>query len=112
MVAEDEIAGVGPRIRQLRDAAGYSREEFARLVGISPSGVEVLEREGSNPKLTTLVGVARTLGVTIDDLLNPTDVGERLRLIRLLADPGETPDDLALATMRYLRRLMAELHDK
>lgn len=108
--AQPDTAGVGPRVRQLREERGLSREDLAPRAGISARGLEQLEKEGSNPTLVSLVGVARALGVSLDELVGTDEgAGERLRLIRLLADPGETPDDVTLAMMRYLRRLMAGL---
>lgn len=110
LAVQPKSQGVGPRIRQLREARGLSREDLADKAGISPRGLAEAEKDGSNPTLSTLMGVARALGVTLDQLVGQeTDVAQRLRLIRLLAEPGETPDDVTLETMKYLRRLMAGL---
>lgn len=109
---QPDISGFGPSVRALREERGLSRQELAPRAGLSPRGLEELEKPGSKPTLESAVGLAQALGTSIDDLMGlRSDVTDRLRLIRLLADPSETTDDLAVQMMKHLRRMMAQLDD-
>ena len=67
---EDETVKIdGKRIRQLREARGWSQEHLASICGLSPRTVQRLETEG-NASLESRMAVAAALEVTAEDLLN------------------------------------------
>ena len=67
---EDETVKVdGRRIRQLREARGWSQEHLASICGLSPRTVQRLETEG-NASLESRMAVAAALEVTAEDLLH------------------------------------------
>ena len=57
------------RLRQLREAAGLSLRELARMVGEDHSNVGFWERTGNLPRSNVLVPLAQALGVTVEELL-------------------------------------------
>lgn len=61
------------RIRELRIAQGLTQAILAKLTGIEPTRLSVLERPGGSPRPDKLRRIARGLGVSVDDLLD--DVG-------------------------------------
>ncbi|HLK53693.1 MAG TPA: helix-turn-helix transcriptional regulator [Candidatus Angelobacter sp.] len=61
-------ARLGKRIRALRRENGWSQHRLAASCGIHVSHLSKLERGGANATLSTLLGVATTLNVTISDL--------------------------------------------
>jgi transcriptional regulator with XRE-family HTH domain len=63
------LLALGNRIRELREAKHWSREEFADLCGIHRTAVGFLERAERNPRLDTLLTISRGLGVTVSELL-------------------------------------------
>ena len=67
------------RIREQREAAGLNQRELARRAGLTPEYLNVLERQGRQPGVGTLLRVARALDVGLDDLI---DVVEDDRLWR------------------------------
>lgn len=81
MVMWDEIMAkrLGERIRALRTAQGLSQETLAQRAGITKNQVQLLEagrstgREGqvgpSNPKLSTLVGLAFVFDMSVAEVL-------------------------------------------
>jgi transcriptional regulator with XRE-family HTH domain len=75
--------GPGPfatRLGLLRWRAGLSRDQLAKLSGVSEHLVQSLEQgRTANPSLRTLRGLAQGLGVTVGEL-----VGDPLR-------PGDGP---------------------
>jgi transcriptional regulator with XRE-family HTH domain len=72
------------RLRRVREAKGVTPYRLAQITGLSKQGVLNLEEEGADPKLSTVVKLAKALGI------HPCD---------LLADrPATTPVDQAPAT--------------
>jgi transcriptional regulator with XRE-family HTH domain len=61
---------IGARIRSLRTARGLSQEEVARRTGIGLKSYGDLERgRTKDPHYSTLRGVARALGVRVEELI-------------------------------------------
>jgi transcriptional regulator with XRE-family HTH domain len=66
---EDETMKIdGKRIRQLREARGWSQEHLASICGLSPRTVQRLEAEG-NASLESRMAVAAALEVAAEDLV-------------------------------------------
>ncbi len=57
------------RLRQLREAAGLSLRELARMIGEDHSNVGFWERTGTLPRSNVLVPLAQALGVSVEELL-------------------------------------------
>ena len=67
---EDETVKIdGKRIKQLREARGWSQEHLASICGLSPRTVQRLETEG-NASLESRMAVASALEVAAEHLLN------------------------------------------
>lgn len=60
---------VGENIRTYRIKAGYSRDKFAELVGITPRFVADIETGFVGISLTTLKGICEVLGISADRIL-------------------------------------------
>lgn len=60
---------VGERVRSLRGERGLSQERLARAADVSTSTIRRLELTGELPHTTTLIAVARALGVSVDALV-------------------------------------------
>ena len=57
-------------LKKLRQKKGWSQEKLAREAGISYNTLIKIERGGiKNPKLETLIKLAKALGVSIDELI-------------------------------------------
>ena len=66
---EDETVKIdGKRIKQLREARGWSQEHLASICGLSPRTVQRLETEG-NASLESRMAVAAALEVAAEDLV-------------------------------------------
>jgi transcriptional regulator with XRE-family HTH domain len=62
---------VGKNLRRLRIKAGITQENLAREVGLTTHTIWRLENDpAANPRLQTLMDVAKALGVTIYELLD------------------------------------------
>ena len=60
---------VGLNIRNYREKAGYSREKFSELIGISPRFLADVETGFVGISITTLKMICEVLGVSSDRLL-------------------------------------------
>ena len=78
-IVEQRIAQqLGLIISQLRNAAGLTQEEVALRSGINRNHYRLIEhgfsdekkRTPSNPRLFTLISIARTLGTTPEELIS------------------------------------------
>ncbi len=61
--------GIGPRLRELREARGLSLSEVARRAGIGKATLSGLETGVRNPTLETLYAVTAQLGVPLSAAL-------------------------------------------
>lgn len=64
-----DLCAIGARIKIARERAGYTQEDLAAELDMSPTHISVLERGVKAPKLETLVRIANTLRVSTDMLL-------------------------------------------
>ena len=56
------------KIHQMREATGISQNSFAKRIGLSPQGLNNIERGLKNPASTTLYLIAKELGCSVDEL--------------------------------------------
>ena len=61
------------RIRQAREAAGFTQKELAKRVGVAPSTFNGYENGTHDPKSDLLCLIAETCSTTVDYLLGRTD---------------------------------------
>jgi XRE family transcriptional regulator, regulator of sulfur utilization len=64
---------LGERIRRLREERGWSQESFAHEGGLGRSFAGAIERGEKDIRLSTLMKLARTLGVSLSQLLKGID---------------------------------------
>lgn len=57
------------QLKALREAAGISQRELARLIGERQSNIQYWETTGKIPRSDVLAPMARALGVTVEELL-------------------------------------------
>lgn len=75
-MAQDLEQLVGRRIRGLRTARGWSLDALAGRCALSPSTLSRIETGHRRVALDQLVRIAGALGVTLDQLLAPSDVDD------------------------------------
>ncbi|MCP9956472.1 MULTISPECIES: XRE family transcriptional regulator [Streptomyces] len=65
----DGLPDVAPQLRALRRRRGLTLEAAARRAGLSPAHLSRLETGRRQPSLPMLLGLARTYGTTVSELL-------------------------------------------
>jgi transcriptional regulator with XRE-family HTH domain len=61
---------IGNRISQFRKEKGYTQEEMAEKLGVTPQAVSKWENDISYPDILLLPKIAEMLGVSVDELLS------------------------------------------
>ncbi|MFJ1757525.1 helix-turn-helix domain-containing protein [Kitasatospora sp. NPDC088134] len=67
--AEQEVAGLGARLRERRGSSRLTLEAAAARVGLSPAYLSRLETGRRQPSLPVLLGLARAYGTSVAELL-------------------------------------------
>lgn len=74
---------LGDRVRELRRAAGLSQECLVQRAGVTKNQIQLIEAgrqsgrhtgNPSNPRMSTVFGIADGLGVPVERLLSMGDV--------------------------------------
>lgn len=71
-----ERVALAKKLKKIRKQMHESQMEFAAHCDISTEALSLLERERSDPKLSTIQKVAAYTGHTVSDLLNVEECGE------------------------------------
>ncbi len=66
----DICTRLGQNVRKLREAKGWSQEDYADRAGIHRTYVSDIERGRRNPTITVVERLAQPLGVTTGSLLD------------------------------------------
>jgi transcriptional regulator with XRE-family HTH domain len=74
-------ATIGNNIRALRKSRDVSMAELARSSDVAKGTLSQLERGLGNPTLSTILSIAKALGVTVGELLDGTEA-PRSRVVR------------------------------
>lgn len=77
-VPEAAGSGFGERLASLRKGAGFTQTELAAELGISQRMVAYYEAPDAQPPAHLLPGIAKVLGVSIDDLYGRAPARKRL----------------------------------
>lgn len=59
----------GRKLRELREAKGWSQEEFADQAGLHRTYVSAVERGVRNPTLSVMARLAKALDITLSELV-------------------------------------------
>ncbi len=87
------MPGFGERLRLLRHTKGLSQMEFAKMIKISKSSVNMYERGEREPGLETLEAIADFFNVDLDYLLGKSDFKNKFALVESLN--GKDSEDIA-----------------
>lgn len=67
--ADDILARFGRKVRELRQAKGLSQEAFAAECGLDRTYMGGIERGERNVALRNIDVIARTLGISLSELM-------------------------------------------
>ena len=88
----------GTRLRLARQARGLSQQQLAGVAGVTRQAVSAVESGHSDPSLRVALGLARALGMTVEELFGPGDLGDPVlaQPVAAVSGPGSR---VALATV-------------
>ncbi|MGO2471465.1 MAG: helix-turn-helix domain-containing protein [Microbacterium gubbeenense] len=100
----NELEQVGPRLRAIRRARGFTLDDVAARAGMSTSTLSRLESGKRQASLELLLPVTRHLGIRIDDLLPSETRDPRVRRPAVRRDgitiAPLTPEESAIRTYK------------
>jgi putative molybdopterin biosynthesis protein len=70
-VKNESADPAGASLRFVRQARGFSQQQLAGMAGISRQAVSAMESGVSDPSLRVALALARTLGMTVEELFGP-----------------------------------------
>src|SRR6185369_17124022 len=88
----------GARLRLARQARGLSQQQLAGVAGVTRQAVSAVESGHSDPSLRVALGLARALGMTVEELFGPGEPGDPV-LARPIAPVSVPGSRVALATV-------------
>jgi transcriptional regulator with XRE-family HTH domain len=74
---DENLQGIGERLRQERVKAGLSQRELARRLGLSASMISQIESGMSKPSVGTLYAVVTELNLSLDRVIRGDDYEDR-----------------------------------
>lgn len=66
---KSESVKLGKNLKRIREEKGMTQGDIVRKLGVSRSFVSNTENGNTNPTLSTITNLAKTLGVSSDELL-------------------------------------------
>src|SRR6267142_1594220 len=80
----------GARLRLARQARGLSQQQLAGVAGVTRQAVSAVESGHSDPSLRVALGLARALGMTVEELFGPGEPGDPVlaRPVAPVSAPG------------------------
>lgn len=67
---QEHLVRLGQRIKELREAKGWSQDTFAQMVGMNRAYPNKIENAKVDVRYTTLLRIAHALGVQVSSLLD------------------------------------------
>jgi transcriptional regulator with XRE-family HTH domain len=101
------VQQVAKRLRGLREARNLTRAKLVDMASVGLSHLGRLEREKASPGVDLLDHLAKSLGVTVNDLLPPAETQETLTV--LLERAKQLLDKVDRETLLFLNPLLARL---
>lgn len=72
MMPTDVLSILGARIREARNERNLTQERLAELAGLSTRHLAKIEKGAVNPSFEILSTLKKTLGVSVDAILDPS----------------------------------------
>lgn len=105
---------LGSNIRCFRKNKGFTQEELAGMLGVTPQAVSRWESEAGLPDVSMIVPIAQTLGITTDTLLGYQQQSQDERITKKIFEKMSELEDVSdpgkgeLAVVEYLAEEVAK----
>jgi putative molybdopterin biosynthesis protein len=83
----------GANLRLARQARGFSQRQLASMAGVSRQAVSAVESGHSDPSLRVALGLAQSLGMSVEDLFGPGEPAAPVPAISVAPFPGQQDAD-------------------
>lgn len=72
---------IGSRIKKAREAAGFTQDRFAELIGMGTKNVSAIERGAVGVSLSSIKKICQVLSISSDDLLFERDTENEVQAL-------------------------------
>ena len=86
---------LGSNIRNFRKNKGFTQEELAGMLGVTPQAVSRWESEAGLPDVSMIVPIAQTLGITTDALLGYQQQSQDERITQKIFEKMHSLEDVS-----------------
>ena len=86
---------LGSNIRNFRKNKGFTQEELAGILGVTPQAVSRWESEAGLPDVSMIVPIAQTLGITTDALLGYQQQSRDERITQKILEKAAELEDVS-----------------
>ena len=97
---------LGANIRKIRRIRNLTQEKLSEQVGISPVFLSQIENASRKPSLETVVNIANSLNVTVDELITNKFSREQLQN---MTNIDFTPEQLNILSKTFEKRTLKEI---
>lgn len=99
---------LGENLKALRKKKGWTQQQLAEVAGIKLTHISTLEKNDSDPKLSTIGKLIEALGCSANDLIvTPGKAGISTVLRNYLERTAELPTEDKLLLVRLIDKFMA-----
>lgn len=110
-----DFRAMGQAIKNARMDKGWTREELAQIVDISPRYIMAIENHGQHPSFQVFINLMTLFHISIDQFVFP-DEDSRKSAMRLLLDAelnelDENDYEILLATAKALKKVKTDKKD-
>ncbi len=112
--AHPQLRAIGARMKSVRESGGWTQEQLAEVIEVTPHTVSQYERGQQSPRLTTLLRMAAALGVPPSALIDvdlpapvakaPPEATELLAVYRALSEADRRLVDNIVRDVASARR--------
>lgn len=103
-----DYKAIGKRIKIARIKANFTQENLAEIVEISTTHMSNIETGTTRVSLTTIVGIANALSVTVDDLLCDSVVKAKVQFENDVANILSDCDDYEIRVIKDMALTLKE----
>lgn len=96
--------GIGKRIKEARERAGFTQEELAKRVGVTGSAITNYEKETSHPKESIMYALIDELGVDANYLFQ-----DCVKIKNSSSTTEAVPEECDIELIEYLRKGLISL---
>lgn len=96
---------IGLRIQELRTANNLSQSQLAMLAGITPTYLNMIERDEKNPTVYRLSKICRGLNISLSEFFDDEYRVENPEINRIVAELNKLDESKLSEVLTFIKRM-------